>query len=154
MQRSKIRRTAWVVVATGALALAAAVPAAGQDQDEFIAGQNTIEDLCAWVATLDMAPEAEPGEEATVDASPAAYPGEETTVEEPPAAEPGDTTMDGQALVQVDGALLRELCDVAGMTADTDGAAAPDAADDSPLPTDVESPLPATESEDTDTTDE
>jgi hypothetical protein len=63
--------------------------------------------------------------------------GEETTADESPAVDTGEeTTADG--LASVDAALLRELCDRAGLTADMAGGETPTETDSSPLPTDVD----------------
>ena len=100
MRVMELKRTAAAIFATGAIAIAAAVPAAAQDTtSEPLSGYGTVEELCAWAyATPDMAPAA--------DESPAVDMGEETTA-------------DGWA--SVDAALVRELCDRAGLTADVAG---------------------------------
>jgi hypothetical protein len=124
----QLKRTAAAIFATGAIAIAAAVPAAAQDTtSEPLSGYGTVEELCAWAyATPDMAPAADEspavdmGEETTADESPAVDIGEETTADESPAVDMGEeTTADGWA--SVDAALVRELCDRAGLTADVAG---------------------------------
>ncbi len=133
MRVMELKKTATALFATGAIALASAVPATAQDTtSEPMGGYGTVEDLCAWAhATPDM------GEETTADESPAVDMGEETTADESPAADMGEeTTADG--LASVDAALLRELCDRAGLTADMAGGETPTGTDSSPLPTVVD----------------
>ena len=117
MRVFELKRTATALFATGAIAIATAVPATAQDTtSEPMGGYGTVEELCAWAHS--------------------ALPGE-TTADESPAVDMGEeTTTDGMA--GVDTALLRELCDRAGLTADMAGGETPTETDSSPLPTDVD----------------
>ena len=77
------------------------------------------------------------GEETAADESPAVDMGEETAADESPAVDMGEETA-ADELAGIDAALLRELCDRAGLPADMAGGETPTGTDSSPLPMDVD----------------
>ena len=86
-------------VLSGVLMLTATAPAAGQEVGtKFIGGQHTVDEMCAAANGLVLAGNTVSGVPASPSASPAAG-------------------ADIVGIIQVDAALLHEVCELAGVTA-------------------------------------